>query len=89
MDAMSDLRSLVAELRGDMNDRFTEVNGRLTELRADMNSRFGGVDRRFDGVDGRLAALDQKGDRHFTWLVSTQVAVLLAVIGALLGAYYQ
>ena len=89
MDAMSDLRSLIAELRGDMTDRFNEVNGRFTELRADINARFGGVDRRFDSLDQRLAALDEKGDRHFTWMVGTQVAVLLAVIGALLGAYYR
>jgi len=96
MDAMSDLRSLIAELRGDINGRFTEVNARFTEvnvrfteLRADMNARFEGIDRRFEGVNGRLATLDQKADRHFTWMVSTQVAVLLAVVGALLGAYYR
>ena len=52
-----------------------------------MNTRFADVNNRFDELNRRLAALDQKSDRHFTWLVGTQVAVLLAVIGALLGAY--
>ncbi len=52
------------------------------ELREDMN-------RRFDDVNRRLAVLDEKGDRHFTWMVSTQVALLLAVVSALVGAYYR
>lgn len=86
VDAMSDLRGLIAELRGDTNARFVELradmNQRFAELRADMNGRF-------DDVNRRLAALDQKGDRHFSWLVGTQVAVLLAVVGALIGAYYR
>ena len=71
VDTMSDLRDLIAEVRGDMNGRFTEVGGR------------------FEDVNRRLAALDQKSDRHFTWMVSTQVALLLAVVGALVGAYYR
>lgn len=100
MDAMSDLRSLIAELRADTNGRFNELradmNTRFTELRADVNTRFADVNHRFadvnlrfDDVNRRLAALDQKNDRHFTWLVGTQVAVLLAVVGALLGGYYR
>ena len=82
MDAMSDLRTLIGELRAD-------TNGRFNELRLDMDTRFADVNNRFDEVNRRLAALDQKSDRHFTWLVGTQVAVLLAVVGALLGAYYR
>jgi hypothetical protein len=82
MDAMSDIRNLIAELRGDMNARFVDVTGRFTELRNDINGRF-------DDVNRRLAALDEKGDRHFTWMVSTQVALLLAVVGALVGTYYR
>jgi hypothetical protein len=110
MDAMSDVRNLITELRGDMNARFIDVSNRFTELREDINRqfaevdrqfaevdrRFGDVDRRFgdmngrfDDVNRRLAALDEKGDRHFTWMVSTQVALLLAVVGALVGTYYR
>ena len=70
------------ELREDMNGRFGEVNGRFTELREDMN-------RRLDDVNRRLSVLDEKGDRHFIWMVSTQVALLLAVVSALVGAYYR
>ena len=40
VDTMSDLRDLIAEVRGDMNGRFTEMNVRFTELREDMNRRF-------------------------------------------------
>ena len=86
---MSDVRNLITELRGDMNARFVDVSGRFddlsgrfTELRSEMNGRF-------DDVNRRLSALDEKGDRHFTWLVGTQMALLLAVVGALVGAYYR
>jgi hypothetical protein len=129
VDAMSEVRNLITELRGDMNARFTDVNGRFIELREDMNARFTDVsgrfvelredmnarfidlngrfielrdnmNRRFADVDrhfsdlradvnGRFAAMDQKADRHFTWMVSTQIALLLAVVGALVGAYYR
>lgn len=114
VDAMSDIRNLIAELRGDMHARFLEVNARFTELREDMNRRFADVNarftdvngrftdmnerftelrvdinRRFDDVNNRLVVLDHKGDRHFTWMVSTQVALLLAVIGALVSAYFR
>jgi hypothetical protein len=104
---MSDIRNLIAELRGDMNARFIDVTGRFTELRDDMNGRFSDMNgrfidingrftelredmnRRFDDVNSRLVVLDQKGDRHFTWMVSTQVALLLAVVGALATAYFR
>ena len=92
-DAMADLRTAITDLRGDTNRQFTELRGdmnrQFTEVRDDMNRRFDDVSRRFDDVNRRLASLDQKGDRHFTWMVSTQVALLLAVVGALVGAYYR
>ena len=83
---MADLRTLITDLRGDTNRQFTELRGdmlrqlevtltQFTELRGDMNRRF--------------AALDQKGDRHFTWVVGIQVALLLGVVGALVGACYR
>ena len=93
VDAMSEMRNLITELRGDMNARFIDVTDRFTELREDMNRRFTefreDVNRRFDEVNGRLVVLDQKGDRHFTWMVSTQVALLLTVVGALVTAYFR
>ena len=82
VDAMSDVRNLITELRGDMNARFIDINGRLTELRIDFNGRLEDMNRRF-------VAMDQKADRHFTWMVSTQVALLLAVVSALVSAYYR
>jgi hypothetical protein len=30
-----------------------------------------------------------RGDRHFTWLVGIQTAVLVSVVGALVGAYFR
>jgi hypothetical protein len=90
VDAMADLRGVIAELRGDMNRQFAELRGdmnrQFADVREDMNRQF--VELRED-INRRLVALDEKGDRHFTWMVGTQIGVLLAVIGALVGAYYR
>ncbi len=79
MDAIADFRAdttrRFTELRTDMNRQFADVNRQFSELRDDMNRRF--------------VALDEKTDRHFTWMVGTQIGVLLAVVGALVGAYYR
>jgi tetrahydromethanopterin S-methyltransferase subunit G len=76
-----------------MNLRFAQVNGRFSELRDDMNLRLAEITARFDGlqadVSRRFWDLDQKIDRHFTWLVGTQIAVFLAVVSALIGALYR
>jgi hypothetical protein len=55
--------------------RFEQVDHRFAELQRQMNQRFD--------------AVDQKIDRHFTWLVGIQVAALIAVVGALVGSYYR
>ena len=61
----------------------------MSELRGEMSGLRGETNRRFEAVDGRFAVLDQKIDRHFTWLVGIQVAVLVSVVGALVGSYYK
>ena len=47
------------------------------------------IDRRFERVENRFQALDVKVDRHFTWIVGIQMALMLAIIGAMVGAYYR
>jgi len=79
MDTMADLRNLITDLRGDMNRQFTE-------LRTDMNRRFEALDQK---GDRHFIVLNEKIDRHFTWLAGIQVALLLGVVGALVGAYFR
>lgn len=73
--------------------RFEQVDHRFLELQDQMNRRFEQVDHRFNELHGqmnqRFDVVDQKIDRHFTWLVGIQVAVLVAVVGALVGSYYR
>ncbi len=71
VEAIADLRYQFAELRSDVNARFTEMNARITELRDDVNRRIG--------------ALDAKVDRHFVWLMGMMVTGFITVIGALVG----
>ena len=81
------------ELQDQMNRRFEQVDHRFNEFQGQMNQRFEQVDHRFNTFQGqmnqRFDAVDQKIDRHFTWLVGIQVAVLVAVVGALVGSYYR
>jgi hypothetical protein len=71
-----------ADLRTSVNESRHDTNSRFTELRHDMNARFAQVDARF-------AALDEKLDHQFSRLLGMQVAVLLAVVSALVGAYFR
>jgi len=79
VDLRREMHNGFAELRHDVNVRFTEVNerfiemnGRITELRDDVNRRIGG--------------LDAKVDRHFVWLMGMMVTGFITVIGALAGS---
>ena len=70
----------VAELRTDVREarvELREVRGEIQDLRVEIRGLRDQMDRRFE-------ILDQKVDRHFTWLVGIQVASLLAFIGGLL-----
>jgi hypothetical protein len=42
-----------------------------------------------DHVERRITTVEEKGDRHFTWLWGLQMTMMLAVIGVLLAAYLR
>ena len=67
------LESRVARIESDVahiNSSVSNIHLDLRELRKD--------------VGGRIDALDKKGTSHFLWLLSTMIACLLALVGALL-----
>jgi len=93
---MSDLHGLIAELRGDMNGRFTQVDGRFTQIEGrftQIEGRFtelqGEMNRRFEEVNRRIGVLDAKVDRQFVWLMGVMVTGFITVIGALIGVVYR
>ena len=71
-----------------MDHRFDAVDGRFEVLEQEMDHRFDAVDRRFEvldqKMDRRFDALDKKIDTKIWSVVGIQIALLLAVIGALL-----
>jgi hypothetical protein len=72
------LRGEVGTLPGEVGTLHGEVGtlrGEVGALRTDMNRRF--------------EALDQKIDRHFTWLVGIQVAVLVSMVGTFVGSWFR
>jgi hypothetical protein len=64
----------IAEVRLDVRDVRSEVR----DLRAEMNRRFDQVEIRFNHMGSK-----------FAWMIGCQFATLLAVIGALLNAYFR
>ena len=98
--AVDDLRSGLRDVRADMAALRADLRSDLTALRTEARIEVGGVrdevresrtsaERRFDQMDGRLLHLDGKHDRQFMWLAGLQVASLITVAGALLGAYLR
>ena len=63
-------------------DRIDDLFTLVRELRSDMN-------REFAEARANLRALDAKVDRDFRTLIGIQVAVLLAAVSALMGAYFR
>jgi hypothetical protein len=77
----------VAYLEG----RFEEHSGSVATVRSDVaavRSDVLDLHRHVDTLHQRLSAridgLDDKMSRQFTWLVGIQIAILIAVIGALM-----
>lgn len=89
---MATLEERVAYLEGRLEDHastvidvragLTHLDVKLSHLDAKVDAVENRLTTRIDGVESRLTT---KIDRHFTWLVGIQVAVLLALVGALLG----
>ena len=75
------------ELTGRIDGLSTRIDGLSARIDA-LSARLDGLDQKVDRFRGELSAridgLDQKISSQFVWLVGMQVAVLLAVIGALL-----
>lgn len=69
-----------------LDQKVDRVREELMGANAATNARIEALDQR---LSGRLEALDRKVSTHFTWLVGIQVAVLLAVIGAILSPHYS
>ena len=83
---IADLRQEIVGMRSEMAHRseVAELRTEIAWIRGEMVHRSDLADLRND-MNQRFAAVDQK----FTWLVGIQVAGLVAVIGALVGSYYQ
>jgi hypothetical protein len=86
MDRMDDLHLLIAGLRTEMTEFRGDMNRQFADLRADTNRQFGELRAE---RNSRLQALDMKVDRHFAWVVGIQMTIMLAVLGAMVGAYYR
>lgn len=75
------LEERVAYLEGQVS----EHTHTLVDIRESIRQLERRCEARFDVVDRRLESLNEKVDRHFTWLVGIQVTTLIAIVGALLA----
>jgi hypothetical protein len=62
-----------------VEERIAYLEGRLE----DHAGTVGAVQQEMPNLSAKITGLDQKVDRQFIWTVGIQVAVLLAVVGAL------
>ena len=77
-----EIRELLVELNGRIGAMDRKFDSRIDSLDQKLDSRINSLDQK---LDFRIDSLDQKVSRHFTWLVGIQVAILLSIIGALVG----
>ena len=75
--AITMLRADFAALRSDVQD----VQRHVETLDQRLNGRIDAVEAK---LSAKIDALDTKMSRQFTWTVGIQVAMLIAIIGALL-----
>ena len=91
--AVTDLRSGTAEVRS----LFHTLDAKLDHVEAKLDAKIDALDAKIDAkidslgnrLDARIDNLDSKVSRHFTWLVGIQVAVLVAVVGTLVGSHFR
>ena len=97
---MATIDERVAYLEGKVDEHshgFGEVREMVLHLDQKLDLRLEAIDRRLDGIDQRmdrrqeamdlkLTRLDDKVSRQFLWILGVQIAVLVAVIGALAGS---
>lgn len=74
LDTMTDLRTLIVEMRDDMTRRIVDTRDDLTrrivETREDMNRRFDQVEGRFDQVDRRFEQVDRQFEPSLAFLLA-------------------
>jgi hypothetical protein len=66
---------------------FSDIRAAMASLDLRMDRRFEQVDARFLQVEARLDQLGADQSKNFRWLVGIQITTLVAVVGALLGAF--
>jgi tetrahydromethanopterin S-methyltransferase subunit G len=66
-----------SRLGGDLHQSVKQLDQKVDRFREELSNRI-------DATNSRIDALDQKVSRQFTWLVGIQIAILLALVGALI-----
>ncbi|MDR7463462.1 MAG: hypothetical protein QN175_03070 [Armatimonadota bacterium] len=75
-----------SRLGSELREMIAHLDQKVDRFREELSGRIEALDQR---LSGRIDTLDQKVSRQFLWLVGLQVTVLLAVVGALIGALFR
>jgi hypothetical protein len=78
---------IIEERMAFVEGRLVEQSALFSDIRAAMASLALRMDRRFEQVETRLDQLGADQSKNFRWLVGMQITTLVAVVGALLGAF--
>lgn len=94
-EAIARLDEKVDRFRQELAARIDALDQKVDRFRQELAARIDALDQkvdrfrdelasRIDALAARIDALDQKVSRQFVWSVGIQIAVLLAIVGALL-----
>lgn len=78
---MADLRADVRGIRAELGQVRSELRTEAGQLRTEMGQLRAEMHAGMGELRSDIRRLDQKMDRHFTWLVGMLVGVLLALLG--------
>ncbi len=81
---MDRVRDELIQANAATNSRMDLLDQKVDRVREELMRANAATNSRVDATNSRIDALDQKISRQFTWLVGIQIAILLALIGALL-----
>ena len=75
---------------GELREMMIHLDQKVDRFREELSGRIDALDQKIDHFRKELSAqintLDQKVSKQFIWLVSIQIAVLLAVTSALIAS---
>ena len=88
-----ELRGAIDKLEKKVDKGFSDVNAHFDKLEKSVDARFDklekSVDVRFDKVDTKIDGVRQDVQSGFRWLITTQIAFTLLILGVIYNVFMK